>query len=180
MRWFWIDRFVEFVSGQRAVAIKNVSLAEECLHDYYLEAHLASTIVLEGMAQTGGMLVAESTGYSARLVLGKVSRLIVHAPAQPGDTLRYEAVIENVSPEGVMLAATSHIDGELQAEAEFFLAILPDHMGRELFEPVELAKLLRILRVYEIGKTADGEPLQLPELFTSAEAEAAAQAELAP
>jgi 3-hydroxyacyl-[acyl-carrier-protein] dehydratase len=34
MRWLWIDRFVEFVRGERSAAIKNVSLTEEPLSDY--------------------------------------------------------------------------------------------------------------------------------------------------
>jgi 3-hydroxyacyl-[acyl-carrier-protein] dehydratase len=172
MRWFWIDRFVEFVSGQRAVAIKNVSLADECLHDHHLESHMASSIILEGMAQTGGMLVGESTGYSARLVLGKVSRFTLHELGRPGDTLRYEAVVQNISAEGVLLSATSHIEDKLQAEAEFFLAILPDNLGQELFQPVELAKLMRILRVYDVGVTPEGTPLKFPALFSGAESEA--------
>ena len=29
MRWIWIDRFVEFRSGQFARAVKNLSLAED-------------------------------------------------------------------------------------------------------------------------------------------------------
>ena len=35
MRWFWIDRFSEFVCGESATAVKNVSLAEEYLHDHF-------------------------------------------------------------------------------------------------------------------------------------------------
>ena len=35
MRWYWIDRFLEFESGRRATAIKNVSLAEDHLHDHF-------------------------------------------------------------------------------------------------------------------------------------------------
>jgi len=27
MRWYWIDRFIEFESGRYAKAVKNVSLA---------------------------------------------------------------------------------------------------------------------------------------------------------
>jgi 3-hydroxyacyl-[acyl-carrier-protein] dehydratase len=172
MRWFWIDRFLEFVSGQRAVAIKNVSLAEECLHDHYLDSHIASSLILEGMAQTGGMLVGESTGYSARLVLGKVSRFTLHDFGRPGDTLRYEVSIQNLSDDGALLFATSHVGDKLQAEAEFFLAILPDNLGRKLFEPLDLARLMRILRVYDVGTTPDGEPLEFPERFSNAEAAA--------
>ena len=35
MRWMWIDRVVELQPGKRLVAIKNVSLAEEHLHDHF-------------------------------------------------------------------------------------------------------------------------------------------------
>ena len=34
MRWYWIDRFEEFVRGQRAVAIKNLALSEEQFDGY--------------------------------------------------------------------------------------------------------------------------------------------------
>ncbi len=35
MRWMWIDRIVELAPGERLVAVKNVSLAEEHLHDHF-------------------------------------------------------------------------------------------------------------------------------------------------
>ncbi len=176
MRWFWIDRFTEFVSGVSATAIKNVSLGDECLHDYYFDSHLAGTLVLEGLAQTGGMLVGVTTDYQARLVLGKVSKLSLHELARPGDTLRYHARISRIGPEGAMISATSHVGEKLQAEAEFFLAILPSKHEEQLFEPSELARLLRMLRVYEVGRTADGQPLTMPERFLIAERAAAGAA----
>jgi 3-hydroxyacyl-[acyl-carrier-protein] dehydratase len=175
MRWFWIDRFTEFVSGDCATAIKNVSLGDDCLHDCYFDSHLAGTLVLEGLAQTGGMLVGVTTDYQARLVLGKVSRLSLYELARPGDTLRYHARIIKIGPEGALIEATSHIGDTLQAEAEFFLAILPAKVNEQLFEPSELARLLRMLRVYEVGRTADGQPLEFPERFLSAERIAAGE-----
>ena len=57
MRWIWIDRFVEFESGRRAVAIKNVSLAEEHLHDHFPGYPIMpNSLITEGLAQTGGLL----------------------------------------------------------------------------------------------------------------------------
>ena len=55
MRWFWIDRYTEFVSGERATAVKNVSLSEEHLHDHF-PGHgvMPNSLVLEGMAGAGG------------------------------------------------------------------------------------------------------------------------------
>ncbi len=148
MRWFWIDRFTEFVSGQRASAIKNVSLAEAHLHGYF-DGYpiLPNSLVLEGMAQTAGMLVGESTGYEARLVLAKVSKVEYYATARPGDSLTYTAVMDSpVNENGAMLKTASHIGDTLQAEAELFLAILPSqHEAEELFEPDSFARLLRLI-----------------------------------
>ena len=59
MRWFWIDRFDEFVRGKHATAVKNVSLAEEHMHDHFPGAALMpNSLIVEGMAQTAGLLVA--------------------------------------------------------------------------------------------------------------------------
>ena len=35
MRWFWIDRSLEFESGRVATAVKTVSLSEDHLHDHF-------------------------------------------------------------------------------------------------------------------------------------------------
>ena len=35
MRWIWIDKFVEFTPRVSATAVKNVTMAEEHLHDLY-------------------------------------------------------------------------------------------------------------------------------------------------
>ena len=75
MRWFWIDRFTEFESGRAATAIKNVSLAEEYLHDHFPGAPvMPNALVIEGLAQTGGLLVAEHSGFENRVVLAKVAK----------------------------------------------------------------------------------------------------------
>lgn len=164
MRWFWIDRFTEFVSGEYAVATKNVSLGEEHLHGYYHSyPMLPQAIIVEGMAQTAGMLLGEATAYQSRLVLAKITRVEFYLPARPGDTLTYRAEIENRMAEGVLFRGTSRIGEQLQAEASFFLAILGDkHGGRELFVPADFARLLRLLRVYDVGRTPTGDPLVIP------------------
>ena len=35
MRWIWIDRILELERGKRCVTIKNVSAAEDVLHDHF-------------------------------------------------------------------------------------------------------------------------------------------------
>src|SRR4051812_38834309 len=64
MRWIWIDKFTEFTSRQSATAIKNVSLAEEHLHNLYPAFPIVPhSLIVEGMAQTAGILVGEARNF---------------------------------------------------------------------------------------------------------------------
>ena len=121
MRWMWLDRFVEFTRGQRAVAIKNVSMTEEAMSDYLPGFPvLPCSMIVEGLAWTGGILANEFRGFRERMVLAKVNKAIFHRPAVPGDQLRYTAVLEAIEAEGAFICGTSHVGDELQAEIELF------------------------------------------------------------
>ncbi len=97
MRWIWIDTFVEFESGRRAVAVKNVTLAEEHLHDHVPGFPvMPAALIIEGMAQTAGILVGEARGFAENVILAKIRRAEFSGLAVPGDQLRYEATIESI------------------------------------------------------------------------------------
>lgn len=171
MRWFWIDRFVEFESGRKAVAIKNISFAEEQIPDY-IPAYpvMPSSLIIEGLAQTGGLLVGEHNGFRERVVLAKIGKAVFHQPAKPGDTLTYTAEVEDIRPNGAFVAATSHIGDQLQAEANIMFAHLDDRFdGVELFNPAEFIGMLRAFGLYRVGKNADGTPLTVPPHLLAAE-----------
>ena len=101
MRWIWIDQFVEFESGQSGPAIKNVSLAEEHLHDHFPGfPMMPNSLIIEGLAQTGGLLVGEYNAFEEKVILAKIPKAVFHFPAVPGDTLIYTAVIEDIQDDG--------------------------------------------------------------------------------
>src|SRR5256886_3388361 len=107
MRWYWIDRFLEFHSGRSCQAVKNVSLAEEHLHDHFPGYPcMPNSLILEGVAQTGGLLVGEHNRFEEKVILAKVPKAQFHFPAVPGDTLVYTAVIEYIKDDGAMVNAT--------------------------------------------------------------------------
>jgi len=115
MRWMWIDRVVELVASQKLVAIKNVSLAEEHLQDHFgadgargLGACpvMPACFIIEGMAQTGGILVGHAEGFRLNVVLAKISRVELLRDAIPGDTLRYTATIERMDAMGATVKGT--------------------------------------------------------------------------
>ena len=164
MRWFWIDRFQEFESGRHAVAVKNVSLAEEHLHDHFPGAPMMpNSLIIEGLAQTGGLLVAEHGGFNERVVLAKIAKARFHFPAVPGDTLVYRATIEDIHKDGAVVSATSHVEGRLQGEIQVFFAHLDEATaGKSLFDPASVLAMLKLLGVYTVGRDATGAPLTVP------------------
>ena len=103
MRWIWIDRFVEFVPGKRATAIKNVSLAEEHVHDHWeaFPIHPA-TLMIEGMAQTAGILVGQARGFKEKVILAKVSVAEFDDIVTPGDQVTFQAEIETITAEAAV------------------------------------------------------------------------------
>jgi 3-hydroxyacyl-[acyl-carrier-protein] dehydratase len=115
MRWMWIDRVVELERGKRLVAIKNVSLAEEHLHDHFAadeKAGLAALpvmpacFIIEGMAQTGGVLFGHANDFAFNVVLAKISKADFSREATPGCTLRYTAEIERMDAVGASVKGT--------------------------------------------------------------------------
>lgn len=107
MRWMWIDRVVELVPGQRLVAVKNISLAEEHLHDHFGATPdraalplMPGSLIIEGMAQSAGILVGHADAFREKVILAKVSRAELDFDAVPGFTLRYTATIEQMDAAG--------------------------------------------------------------------------------
>lgn len=125
MRWFWIDRFIEFESGRTATAVKNVSLAEEHLHDHFPGFPvMPGSLILEGMAQTGGILLGETHQFEHLVLLAKVPKLQFHSHARPGDQMHYKATLEDARDEGGMVSVTATCGDRLIAEAEIVFAHL--------------------------------------------------------
>jgi len=103
----WIDRIVELVPKERMVAIKHVSMAEEHLHDHFPSTPtrrampiMPMSLIVEGMAQTAGVLVGHAEGFKEKVVLAKVSKAKLDREATPGCTLRYTATIEQFTAAG--------------------------------------------------------------------------------
>ena len=171
MRWFWIDRFEEFRRHQLAVAIKNVTLAEEPLDEYLPgNPHYPHSLMIEGMAQTGGLLIAEPYGFARRVVLAKVGKAVFHRFAYPGDTLRYTAELQNEQESGAVVAGRVSVGEETVAELELWFAFLDERFGSGPLFPLEsLLRTLRVLRLYDVGLDEHGQRLVPPAEMLQAE-----------
>ncbi len=172
MRWHWIDRFTEFVHGERAAAVKNVTLAEEYLDEFSEDCPVfPASLIVEGMAQTGGLLVGEYNAFRERVVLAKLARARFHGTAGPGDQLRYEAELQDIRADGAIVFGTVKRNDEPLADIELVFAHLAGSDSPEgLFFPADFLRMLRVLRLYSVGRHADGSPLVVPPHMLEAEA----------
>jgi 3-hydroxyacyl-[acyl-carrier-protein] dehydratase len=107
VRWMWIDRIVTIEKGRRLVAVKNVSMAEDHLHDHFPGAPvMPASLIIEGMAQTAGILVGHAEDFREKVILAKVSKAELNEDAIPGYTLRYTATIQQMDKAGASTAGT--------------------------------------------------------------------------
>src|SRR5258708_29373701 len=105
MRWIWIDRFLEFEKGKSAKAVKNLSLAEDYFADHFPGYPLMpGSLMLEGLAQTGGILVGDANDFREKVVLAKVPWARFHREALAGQQLIYDAELLHLRPEGAAVA----------------------------------------------------------------------------
>ena len=169
MRWFWLDRFTEFVSGTKATAEKCVSLSEDHLAENFPDYPvMPNTLVAEGMAQCGGLLVSEIYQFSELVVLAKFAKCTFDGSARPGDVIRYQATIEQAKDFGASVVVKGDVAGRPFSEAEIFFARFDadsneETKGRVLFNAADLLSWLNVVGVFQIGVRPDGTRLRVED-----------------
>ncbi len=116
MRWIWIDRILELKRRERCVALKNVSAAEDVLADHFPATAdrkaapvLPNPLIIEGMAQTAGILVGHANDFQEKVILAKIAKAVFHAAARPGFTIRYTATIDSFAASGASTSGVAEL-----------------------------------------------------------------------
>ncbi|HMO13042.1 MAG TPA: 3-hydroxyacyl-ACP dehydratase FabZ family protein [Pirellulaceae bacterium] len=171
MRWFLIDRFEEFISGQRATAVKAVAMTEPSVDDYSVTyPRFPSSLIVEGIAQAGGILVSQINDFKNRVVLAKINHSAFHFFATPGDRLVIDVEILNLQEFGAVVSGMARVDGRIQSEVELVFAYLGNEFeGVQLFEPGGFCRVLRCLKLFDVGVNPDGTPIHVPQHMLDAE-----------
>ncbi len=127
MRWIWLDRIVTLERGVRCVAIRNVTGAEEAVWSNAevlgCEPFMPHSLIIEGFAQTAGILVGHANDFKEKVILAKIGKAVFEPVlASPGTTLRYDAVIERIDASGALTSGTVTLtdsaDGSTRALAQ--------------------------------------------------------------
>ena len=134
MRWIWIDKFVEFESGRRAVAVKNVTLAEEHLHDHFPSFPIMpECLMIEAMAQTAGILVGQARDFQEKVVLAKISKVVFFDFVRPGDSIRLEAQIDMIALEAASTKGRITRGDQLIAEIDLLFSHVDQNLAGKKF-----------------------------------------------
>ncbi|HEX9726394.1 MAG TPA: 3-hydroxyacyl-ACP dehydratase FabZ [Vicinamibacteria bacterium] len=119
-----IDRVLELDPGRRILALKNVTFNEEFFQGHFPgQPIMPGVLILEAMAQAGGILVLPPDGSAA----GKAFYLVGIENAKfrrtvvPGDRLTIELNVIRARGNFRKLAGRAEVDGQLAAEAELTL-----------------------------------------------------------
>ena len=167
MNWYWIDRFTLFESHKRARAVKAITRSESHLRHHFAFHPIApGSLIIEGLAQTAGLMINEATNFEKKVVLGKIQKFCFYqTEIVPGDLLVYEAVADYINEEGSMATVSVHRNDELIAEGTLVFA----HLGSEYdtkkqFADGDLQDLVRAYGMYDVGIDEQGNPLKDPAL----------------
>jgi beta-hydroxyacyl-ACP dehydratase FabZ len=114
-----VDRIVEYDAGKRIVGLKNVTSTEFWVPGHFPGRPLMpGVLILEALAQTGGVLVLLSSGApeSKLLLFASVDDGRFRRPVTPGDQLRLECQVLQARTSAVKMIGKAYVDGTLVAE----------------------------------------------------------------
>jgi beta-hydroxyacyl-ACP dehydratase FabZ len=122
-----VDRIVEVEGTQRIVGLKNVTI-----NDPFFQGHfpghpvMPGVLIVEAMAQTGGMLLLEQIADRDRKVVYfmALDNVKFRKPVVPGDQLRMEVVMLQFRGKIARMKGTALVDGQVATEAEMMACVV--------------------------------------------------------
>ncbi len=124
-----VDRVTELVPGQRIVAVKNVTANEEVFLGHFPGNPVyPGVLVIEGMAQAGGILLLYGKSEEERrhklTYFTAIDRARFRRPVIPGDQLRYEVTVVRLRSTAAKLEARALVNGTVAAQARLSTALV--------------------------------------------------------
>ncbi len=121
-----VDKIVEMdLENNTIVGIKNVTMNEPFFQGHFPGVPIMpGVLILEALAQAGGILVDQKNQNSKIALLLNVNNAKFRRPVVPGDVLRLEAHALHVSNKGGRIDAKALVDHQVAAQAEIGFALV--------------------------------------------------------
>jgi UDP-3-O-[3-hydroxymyristoyl] N-acetylglucosamine deacetylase/3-hydroxyacyl-[acyl-carrier-protein] dehydratase len=122
-----VDRIIDFEEGRRIVGVKNVTINEPFFQGHY-PGHpiMPGVLIIEAMAQAGGLLLMEAAEDLTDKVVYFMSLDNVkwRRPVTPGDTLVSEVEMIQSRRHTCRMRGKAYVDEHLVAEADLMARIV--------------------------------------------------------
>jgi 3-hydroxyacyl-[acyl-carrier-protein] dehydratase len=122
-----VDRVIEYVPGQRAVAIKNVTLNEPQFQGHFPGRPLMpGVLIVEAMAQVGGLIVTQIPDLPKGLfVFAGIDGVRFRRPVVPGDQLLISCELLSLKRQRFgKMRGEATVDGELACSGELMFSLV--------------------------------------------------------
>ncbi len=121
-----VDRIVEIEGKTRIVGIKNVTINEPFFQGHF-PGHpiMPGVLIIEAMAQVGGMLVLGTEDISDKVVyFMSLDKVKFRRPVLPGDQLRCEVEMVQFRGKTARMKGVAFVEGQVVAEAEMMARVV--------------------------------------------------------
>lgn len=120
-----VDRITDIVKNETLIGYKNVSISENVFQGHFPGHPIyPGVMILEGMAQAGGILAFQSMNMTKEEAAQKVvyfmsiDKAKFRAPVKPGDKLEYRISVIKQKGAIWMLRGEAFVDDKMVSEAE--------------------------------------------------------------
>ena len=122
-----VDRILEVQGTEKIVGLKNVTFNEEFFQGHF-PGHpvMPGVLIVEAMAQTGGMLLMEQIPDREKKTVYFMSldNVKFRKPVVPGDQLRMEVTMLQFRGKIAKMKGVALVEGKVVAEAEMMAGVV--------------------------------------------------------
>ncbi|VAY87426.1 3-hydroxyacyl-[acyl-carrier-protein] dehydratase, FabZ form [hydrothermal vent metagenome] len=126
-----VDKVTKMTESDNITAYKNVSISEPVFQGHFSGHPIyPGVMILEGMAQAGGILAFKSSDYTQEEMKEKVMYFMsiddakFRVPVKPGDKLEYRVKVLKQRKTLIVLCGEAYVDDVLVAQAELKAMII--------------------------------------------------------
>ena len=121
-----VDRIVDYVPGERATGLKNVTFNEPHFQGHFPGKPLMpGVLIVEAMAQVGGIVLSQMSGVEGLCVFAGIDKVKFRKPVVPGDQLFITTELIKIKRGRFgKMQSRAEVDGQLACEGTLMFSVV--------------------------------------------------------